>query len=201
MQFTEEEKNYFIIAGVKTISSLRSYVLSFGLDKSPERDFILYSYSTFSFGTDIFRIYNMKSYTINGRPINKVVLFGTIIDNGVDNYPFCLSVSFYIGLDAGILGIRVEQTPSWSVDGLIIDANSDNKSDIIITTYDFTALSVSAYGIYSNLGLTQIDFGVTPLRRIRLSNSLTTSAMQIGMFVGKNEYYPSFFGGIAFLYS
>ncbi|HUT80497.1 MAG TPA: hypothetical protein VMZ29_04770 [Candidatus Bathyarchaeia archaeon] len=187
LQFTEDDIIYFIIAGIKTSPTLKSYTLSIGLEKATIRDFILYSNSSFSFGSDIFRVYNMKPYSIKGEAINKVALFGTIIDNGMENYPYCLIISYNDGLVAGTMGIRVEQTPDWSVDGLIIDINLDNTSEIIITTYDFTTLSLSDYGIYSNSGFTQIDFGETPLRRIRLSSSLTTTTMQIGMFVGKND--------------
>ncbi|MHA1212762.1 MAG: hypothetical protein ACTSSH_09900, partial [Candidatus Heimdallarchaeota archaeon] len=178
---------HFVIAGLDTSSTLESYIISIGLDMLPVRNFVVNSISTFSQGPDIFRAYSMELLKTDEYSSDKIALFGSYIDNGVDNYPYCLIVTFEDGQVLSTESIRIDNTPNWCVNGLTIDINFDNESEILMLTYDLTGPALSNYSIYSSsIWHTEIDQGFTPIRRIRLSTAVTLDDLQIGMFVGKN---------------
>jgi hypothetical protein len=185
-QFVDENKIYFIATNLIAGTPIKTNVLAFSMDINPVRSFSLESNLTIDYVSHGFRAYSSKLVNDINDDNQILALFGTFIENGLDNYPYCLKLSFDSGVPSIVDEYRIEQTPLYSFDGLIVDIDLDGEDEIIMTTYDLLAETISDFSVITGSTFKEFDYGSTNLRRIRTSATLTIDSKQIGVFLGKN---------------
>ncbi|NHK31024.1 MAG: hypothetical protein FK730_06705 [Asgard group archaeon] len=184
--YFDETNTYFTLTNLLIGTTLQTNVLVISSEKTPLRDLDLESNLTINYGSHIFRAYSSELINEPSSNIQEMLLFGTFIENGLDNYPFCLKLSIDNGIVTTNDEYQINQTPMWSLDGLIVDIDLDGEDEIIMSTYDLLSDSISDYRIMTSTNFVEIEIGSSNLRRIRASTLLTIESYHIGVFLGKN---------------
>ncbi|NHJ49803.1 MAG: hypothetical protein FK733_18570 [Asgard group archaeon] len=186
--FHETTELYFVVTNLFTAVPIKTNVIVISLEKNPIRNFALESNLTLDYNTDIFRAYSAELFSTNIVGQQGLALFGTYIENGLDNYPICIRYTITNGIALNTSFYRIEQTPDWSLDGLAVDIDLDGVDEIIMTTYDLLAETLSDYHSITSSGMEVFDSGLTSLRRIRGSTLFTFNNLQVGIFLGKDHF-------------
>ncbi|MHA1356025.1 MAG: hypothetical protein ACTSR1_12710 [Candidatus Heimdallarchaeota archaeon] len=161
----------FIIAGIDT-SSLETYVQTLSLFMGEIRDFTVTSPTTYTFGSDRFRVYDVNIIRNLDSSIPGIALTGSYIVGGTINSIGCLTTRFVSGAF----------TPA---DLLVL---IDQNDEIIQTSYDLIGDATSNYTILTSDTLEEVNNGTTGLSKIKASAMLYMPDMHIGTFLGVNAF-------------
>ncbi len=176
----------FIITGVN-VPTVESYLEAITINKGVTRNFVFIDSLTINYGVDDFRVYGMKLYKSKSLANDGIVLFGSYIYAISGTEPSCITTSFSSGNFGTIQLSIMNQTPSWSLDGQVVDLDLDGQDEIIAISYDLFNVDVSKYTILVGDDMAQTDTYSSDLKQISSSTTLKLFDIQISSSLGKNN--------------
>ncbi|MHA1631124.1 MAG: hypothetical protein ACTSVS_13175 [Candidatus Heimdallarchaeota archaeon] len=183
----EADAAYFYLCSVGTSPALYTSMTVFSVQKTLGSSLTLVSNNSYTYGGNSFRAYSTKFLSRANTGHKQLALFGTLIIDGVDSYPYCLILSYTNGVPTAAEGIQLEQTPSWCLTGFIADLNYDSERELVLFTYDFVYHQRSEFTLLSNTTKQELTSGLYSFSQVKSSALLTIEGLSISAILAKDS--------------